>query len=318
MSWVEMPPCRIVPALNTLLPAIRERMAVRRAPDVSQDSLTEPLLTVPHRYGEVKDYYDYIRGHLSYLYRYHFPVTAFGKWSKVHPFENLTTSQIDDAIVAELRNAGIDPAGWLLTKPHRVSDGNFLKACYHLLNNVLLYFPLEIIPYCRSKVEKWSTDGAYDRGQPSVDETVDGDEWSHYPGYATVGYFKRSRIQNFDRHFRSAFDRSYYAYGMDFTGSWKGRYTTVIRRDLLNPKNGGKEFSEIVDMPGVKEINFTDDKSDMLEWHSDVLRDLEYYKTWGNYQYGYAVLHQDDILTEILIEKNNLPELKYQYLDKLE
>lgn len=270
---------------------------------------------VPCRHHDIKVYYPSLRTYMYNLYRYHFPITSFGKWtSSPRPFENFSNEQLDDAIAAELANAGIEPSAFVGEYPRRITDKKFLVACYHLLNNVLLYFPKPLTQGCRSVVQKWRSESDYDLGHFDVNEIVDGNERGGYPGYAVVGYYKESRIENFDRFFTAS--TSSRVHGMDYSGSWKGRYTTSIIKDLDYPRyEGYNSIYESISIPGVKEIDFSGNKTDFIPWLDETVRDLEYYKTWGSYKYLYTSVYQDDRLTEILIDKNNMPELKYQYLD---
>lgn len=326
MSWLSAPPVEIIPALNRLVEVIIERYHYMYPSKYTAEGSVFQFFQTPAENGIVQSKISDIRRHIAELYRHHFPVKNFGVWAgNWQPFFKFQydSEEVQNAITAELTEAGIDPAGFWHTPPHLISDGNFVRACYHLLNNVILYsvYGLGSLK-CQSRLLKWDSIGDYDRNQPDVDEIVNYGVSGFY-GCAVYGTFKSSLQREFNRRFcQLAFDTWGNQYSPELQGKWKGRYTTRIQKQLYNHHNrpdyptDAKPQEYDYTVPGVTEITFTGTQTDdVIPWHSDITRDLEYYKTWGNYQYYYSRLRQDDNLTEVLLNVENFPSPNYKYFD---
>ena len=320
MSWLDPPPADIISSINIIVDVLRERYTYM-LPGISHEANTGffEYLVRPASTFAVKRKMEYIRQAICELYRWHFPVKNLGNWGHWQPYGNYRYDDvgISDAIRAELSSAGIDPDGFFLTAPHRISDGNFIRGCYHLLNNVLLYTVSDIGGQsCRSTLKEWSTDSEYDNNLPDVDITVDYGEGG-LSGSAAYGYYKRSMRCEFDRRFVQVVyniwgDKN----GPELQGNWRGRYKTSIWKELLDPREDGlKDHGEYYDLQGVKEIQFSGTQSDFIPWVEDITKDLEYYKTWGDFKYDYAISRQRDTLTEIFLTADNFPPPRYKYLD---
>ena len=325
MSWLSAPPVEIIPALNRLSEVITERYHYMFPSKYTAEESVFEFLPTPSAKDNVKRKISDIRSHIAILYRHHFPVKNFGVWAgNWQPFFKFQdySEEVKNGITAELTEAGIDPAGFWHTPPHLISDGNFVRACYHLLNNVILY-SLHGMNFhtCQARLLKWN--GGYDRGEPSVDKIVDTFAHGGTPGCAVYGKYKESLHCEFSRHlWQYPFDTWGNQYSPELQGKWKGRYTTRIQKQLYNHHNrpnyptasAPQEYDYTV--PGVTEISFTGTKSDTaLPWHRDITSDLEYYKTWGNYKYYYSMSRQDDNLTEALLNVENFPPPNYKYFD---
>ena len=319
MSWLTFP-CETVPALNRINEALIERWNyMMPSQDTGFGTMFE-FISAPCSSNVVKNRFELIRQSIAKLYAMHFPIENLGIWTKNwRPYDQLNETAIQDAIAGELSAVGIDPGGFYFTAPHLISDNRFIRACYHLINNVLRYsvYGLGGAQSCQSRLLKWGSNGAYDRNQPSVDEIVNYGE-SGLPGCAAYGTFKAYLRCEFDRRFhQNAFDVWGNQYSPELRGNWKGRYTTEIRKELTKPL-----YSDIQSQgyyytaSGVTEINFTGTESEILPWHSDITQDLEYYKTWGNYKYYYTMSRQVDRLSEVLLNAESFPIPNYKYLDQ--
>ncbi|MBE6362580.1 MAG: hypothetical protein E7054_02890 [Lentisphaerae bacterium] len=319
MNWLDTP-VGIVPALNRLTEVIIERYNYMM-PAKNTEGTGFEFIPLPATASQVKNKISYIKLHIATLYAMHFPVKNFGIWSgNWRPFDKLEydSEEVQNGITAELTSAGIDPAGFWQTPPHLISDGNFVRACYHLLNNVILYSVYGLgVQNCQSRLLKWSSESAYDNDRPSVDETVDYGEGG-LPGCAVYGKYKEYLRCEFNRRFaQNAFDTWDNQMSQELHGNWKGRYSTRIHKQLTRPLLSGTQAQEYDHtISGVTEISFTGTASDTtLPWHDDISRDLEYYKTWGDYKYYHSMLRQVDTLTEVLLNEGNFPPPNYKYLD---
>ena len=319
MSWLNTP-VDVISAINIIVDVLRERytyMSPATNHEVNShffDHLPRPCST-----SAVKTKMMYIRQAVCELYRWHYPVKNFGKWGSWQPYARYryNSAEISDAISTELSTVNIDPDGFFMPPPHRVSDGNFVRSCYHLLNNVLLFTVSDVGGQdCHSRITEWSSDSYYDKDLPSVDKTVDYGVGG-LSGCAVYGYRKRSLQCEFDRRFvQYVFDTWGNQNGPELQGSWRGRYKTSIWKELLNPLEENLNNSGIYyDLPGIKEINFSGTQSDLIPWVDDISNDLEYYKTWGNFQYDFSISRQIDTLTELFLTPDNFPEPGYKYLD---
>lgn len=320
MSWLDPNPVDIISSINIIVDVLHERYDYM-LPAISHDANPGIFEYLPRPCSTyvVKNKMEYIRLAVCELYRWHFPVRNLGNWGHWQPFGKNSYNNVEmtDAIRAELLEAGIDPDGFFLTAPCRISDGNFIRGCYHLLNNVLLYTASDIGGQsCRSTIKEWSTDSEYDNNLPDVDITVDYGEGG-LSGSAAYGYYKRSMRCEFDRRFvQIVYDTRGNKNGPELRGNWRGRYRTSIWKELLDPReNGLNDYGEYYDIEGVKEIPFSGTQSDFIPWVEDITKDLEYYKTWGNFKYDYAISRQRDTLTEIFLTADNFPHPEYKYLD---
>ena len=314
MSWLTFPPAEIISSLNIITEALNERFSYM-LPTYHRNY---KYLTRPCSAAEVKYQMKEIADGIKILYREHFPVKNFGRWAYWKPYKDLDTdAKIGPAVSAELAAAEIDPQGLIWDKPHRIADVNFIRACYYLLNNILLYCVDRLYKSGRTHVLEWGSESRYDNNDPIVDMVVD--NLSDFDAYAAVGYRKINLRCVLNRYFyQSAFHNGMMVTPA-LTGAWKGRYTTSISKALLYPQTENvQEFGEEYDIPGTHEINFFGTQGDDLPWFEDITKDLAYYKCWGNFQYGYTMSRQSDTLTEILLTKDNFTPPNYKYLDVLE
>lgn len=318
MSWLPSPPVDMISSLNIITDVLKERFSYM-LPNYSQNGGIFEYLTRPCSRNAITSKMDYIASGIRTLYREHFPVKNFGRWAHWQPYLALdTNAKINPVISDELATVGIAPDGLIWNYPHRISDGNFIRACYHLLNNVLLYRVTNVSYMAgQTHVREWSSENHYDSDTPLVDEIVDGFA-GDLAGYAAVGHLKTSMHCQLTRNFyQEPFSKGIQVTPI-LTGAWKGRYTTSISKALLYPQTENvQEFGEEYDIPGTHEINFFGTQGDDLPWFEDITKDLAYYKCWGNFQYGYAVSRQIDTLTEVFLRADNFSP-NYQYFDTLE
>lgn len=311
MSWVNLAPSDIISTLNILSAAYTERYNY-----FWQKSEQPEILPRPSTTYAVKDFMRYFREKIRLLYEHHFPVKNFGRWGHWQPYWSEDYKVLDAAISDDLTAAGIDPGGILLTVPRRITDRTFVLGAYYLLNNILLY---RVNYLGGQKVtlreEKWWTESNYDTNTPYVDEITEGGSDGGY-GKAMEGYLKSTRYRESNRRFFQPDEGYGGARYPLLQGSWKGRYTTQISKLLRHPQEDGFEKrEEVYDIPGVKEINFTGRESTIIPYLDDITSEVDYFRTWGNYKYGWAGLYQTDRLTEISLTPDNLPNPNYQYLD---
>ena len=195
MSWLDFPPCDIISSLNTINAAIIERNSYM-SPSTNTDNDRFDLLPRPCSQFAVLDKMRDTVDNLLLLYKGHFPVKNFGRWANQwNPYKHADRSELEYAIAAELSEVGIDPGAFFMKdNPRRRSDVNFIRACYHLINNVLLY-NLEGFAVTGQHIHReWRSEEAYDNNAPSVDEIVDAHSGFGRGGYAAAaameGYYK--------------------------------------------------------------------------------------------------------------------------------
>ena len=84
MSWLTTP-VRVIPALNTILDAILERVNYTNRPGLNWgDTYKHFQLPLDFR-NQSNDLTDRIRKLIRPLYREHFPPANFGRWSVTRP-----------------------------------------------------------------------------------------------------------------------------------------------------------------------------------------------------------------------------------------
>lgn len=312
MSWAEVPG-RIIPTYNAIIEALDERRKFFISPD---SILPPPVLDIPSPYRSVA--FNSIRSGIKQLYREHFPPSGInGEWTPPRPYENCTDEEIEDAIAAELQAANINPADFFyINPPTPICNGNFIRACYHLLNNVLIYCIHVFTLHAHSRTTIWYS---YDHSKPDGDPDEDYIEDRHFLGgpgdYIMWGRLEKQRQYNFDVYWAQD-DRKGINGGAFLKGSWKARYTVEIEKSLGEPQSEtDQRFYERYTLPGTTEVNFNGTTSDYIPRKEDVLRDADYYRCWGNFKYGFVYSCQRSTITEISITKENYPEINYQYFD---
>ena len=314
MSWVDMPPCKMIPAFNCINAAILERLRYTAPNDYFIGYAT---LDLPRRRSfrtaDAVSYnlFDHIRSSIRGLYKRHFPVANFGKWSKRHPYGDYSDDEIDLAIAGELASAGIDPAGFFPQKPYKFSDGNFIRACYHLLNNVLIYslgstdldsqYFTQNMKTERVSIETGNVVVTYDDQDKFIFGTAADSRYKEW-------YFHR----HVDRRF--VIGETYYP---KLQGNWKAKYNiSSIRKELLYPYDPDDKAQTVYEKDvGTYEINFSGSQSDFIPWHPLTVENINTYYNRDNDKYEYAYAIESDYITEILINRENLPPPNYQYID---
>ena len=298
MSWLSTP-SRIVPTVNRIIEAAHER-AKYSNPDGYWGSYYD-LYSLPCGTRSAYDMSNRIREMIWGLYREHFPPANFGKWSQMRPYADFTDAQIEDAIAAELRKVNIDPAGFFWEAPHPLGDGTFVRACYHLLNNVLLYtFPGTI-----NLTGKVRSDSGliYDASRES------------FPFCTLVGKLENgsSYYEHIDLHYvipEDTYPR--------LQGNWKVKHKidSVYRyvRDIYNYKT---LEASTTPASGTFEVAFSGNQSEVfVPWGEEVFNNVDYYRSLCEEQYYYWVLvTQYSSFSEVFLNKENFTPPNYKYLD---
>ena len=207
---------------------------------------------------------------------------------------------------------GIDPKAFLLLPPQRLRDKNFIFACYHLLNNCILYF----FPHGRriyrtvgmrkeifyrtngsstSSTLPFERDGAwsFDLAQGIRNETMEYDVEAYY-------YFKNSQQQ--------------------LIGEWQMRCHSsaeayAFTENVPESSNRWQEnFQHIVDFDGMESRDVTETIP------AEIHEKAEFYRTWGNNRYravDYSATSASGGLFnhEAKLTKDNFPPLNYKYYD---
>ena len=308
MSWLETP-CRIAIAGDRIREAIYERMAYMGIPgrgDVGE------FAGIPNKSWQGAYYIDNIRHNIRLMYVKHFP-PVFGEFTPPCPYGRFNEGNIDDYIAAELQKADIDPAGFFWTKPHRWSDGNFARACYHLLNNVLLYrVPSQF--YVTGRIK---TSGGYVFPETS----------SAFQTYAgcLVGKIGPGDhyYEELDRHYTSDIASVGLSYsGPQLIGEWKALYTASRVHRYVKDMEGSVDGTVIEqsDTPvsDTCEINFSGENSGNIPppWSAEIFKDIDRYRDYALNNYYYVVeVEQFGDITDICITPENLPPPNYKYLD---
>ena len=299
MSWLTTP-VKIIPALNTILDALYERAKYVVRPDYPfGETYNHYELPLNFR-NQSNDITDRIRKLIRDLYREHFPPSNFGKWSVMRPYAESSDSEINDAIAIDLQKAGIDPNGYLWQKPHWQGDGTFVRACYYLLNNILLYRAPESFEQTTKTIDSsgdWQTDGAHG-----------------YPTGTYVGKLFDGR--GYYRHFDRRFNVPELQYPK-MQGSWKARCKdSYVYRNIEDRQSYKTIFRETVVVEGSFDIGFSGNRSDEIPWLPEVYKDIDYYTNLCKEEYFYWVyIHQTDTISEINITAENFTPPNYKYLD---
>ena len=310
MSWVNLGPSDIISTLNILSAAYTERYNYFFAKSEQPETLPRPSSPFA-----VRNFMSYLNDGIFLLYKNHCPVRILGSWGHWQPYHyDGSREKVGAAISEDLTAAGIDPGGILLTRPRRIADRTFVLGAYYLLNNILLYRVHNLGgKLCTSHEEEWWSEGNYDSNTPYLDEIK---EDTPGGGYAMRGYYKSSRLRMYNHRFYQPPIGDVGEHYPLLRGNWKGRYTTKINKVLSKPRKSGlEEYGVLYDIPGVKEVNFSGRESTIIPYLDDITSDIAYYRTWGNYQYGYALSYQQDTLTEAYLTSENFPNPNYQYLD---
>lgn len=297
MSWLTTP-VRIIPALNTILDALHERAIYASQPGVNFGSVYEHFVLPYSARNNTNNLSDRIRSLIRSAYRDHFPPENFGKWSKLHPYSGFTDKQIDEAIASDLRKADIDPAGFLWGRPHLLGDGTFIRACYHLLNNVILYPAFRYAFPQTTKTRFGSI--VYDNARNLPNGTIVGKLFNG------AGYF-----EHFDRKFVLA-DNSY----PKLQGSWKAKRTVRnVIRDVNNRQPYKRiEFSNVA-VNETFEINFSGIQSDVIPWHPETLNNIDHYRDYCKEYYIWVQVTQYDSVTEVYVTAENFPPPDYKFFN---
>lgn len=300
MSWLTTP-VRIIPALNTILDALLERRQYTYFPNVNLGNTCDHFQLPLNFRNQSNEMTDRIRKLIRELYRIHFPPANFGKWSVMRPYAKSNDAEIDDAIAEDLRKANIDPAGFFWQKPHLLGDGTFVRACYYLLNNILLYCAPEYFEQTVKTMmpgdDEWETDGAH--GYPTgtyVGKLFDG-----------KGYYR-----HFDRRFNVP-ENQY----PKLQGSWQGRCkNSSITRYVEDRRNYKTLFNETVVVEGSFEIEFSGSRSVEIPWLPEINKDIDYYINLCKEQFYYWLyIYQSDGISEINVTAENFTPPNYKYLD---
>jgi hypothetical protein len=300
MSWLETP-CRITLACDRICEAINERIAYMHGGLRAPIQLPRYPILGYRMASNIRK----LRNSIHSLYAEHFP-PVFGEFTPPRPYGSLTENEVNDAIAAELQKANIDPAGYFMTPPpHRLSDGNFVRACYHLLNNVVLYRVPDIFSV-RIKV-KWSAPG-------SDDIIFDNDDW-------VFQRYKNRIVASFDdgRGYYGEYERYYYVpdnyYGPGFVGNWKARFNiTLVFRCVENYTQPEVNESRRTMVDESCEVNFPGNRTDYMPtyWCAEILKNIDYYR---NVSADLKYIRQVENLSAICVTKENLPPPNYKYLD---
>ena len=299
MSWLTTP-VRTIPALNTILDAILERVNYTNRPNVNWGDTYEHFQLPLNFFNQSNQLTDRIRKLIRDLYREHFPPANFGKWSVMRPYAKSSDAEIDNAISQDLQKAGIDPNGYLWQKPHWQGDGTFVHACYYLLNNILLYQAPE----------------SFEQSVKTTDITGD---WTYddnhgYPVGTYVG--KLFNGKGYYRHFDRRFNVPDNAYPK-LQGSWKGRCkNSSVYRHIEDHENYKTIFTENVVIEGSFDIEFSGNRSDEIPWLPEIYKDIDYYINLCKEKYYYFVyIYQSDGISEINLTAENFTPPNYKYLD---
>lgn len=260
-----------------------------------------------------KSVFEDFRRHIKILYSRAFPPENFGKWSALRP--NLydmdngwgQTPLIDAEIARKLREAGIDPSGFFWEVPHRFCDGNFVRACYYLLNNCILYFlPESIGRECKATETIYSN---YDKGK-FIKVEHDDSAGAVLVSVAS-GYLKENMIVHHSPRFVNT-DETHYP----ILGDWRLRYRAQLSSYLQSPVNKDDEeqyfFNRYV---GDGEVDCHGGKSEIFELMPESLENKSYYQRWGDLRYKSVFRSETQIVTHVKVTKENFPPLNYKYLD---
>ena len=311
MSFLEVP-SRIRSTMGIMREAIAERFraAGYSGYDIS-GALPEfyPAMT----FEILRIYFDDYRRALKRLYSLAFPPGNFGKWSALRPnFFNggeiyNQNAELENAISADLCSAGIDPEAFFWEYPRRFGKGDFIRACYHLLNNKLLYFAPSSPGFDTRYREIVYTD--YEKGKyETYDRPGNGGRPEMVCAY---GVLKKQKFHHYNCRFSFAPDG-----GSLFRKSWKMRYRSTLTRSLRDPVNRNFKAVEIAACDlGEKVIRCSGDFSEIIPFAPAVEVNLDSDRDWGDEHYKYVYCHEQPRLTAVLLSKENFPPLNYKYLD---
>ena len=310
MSFLEVP-SKIRDAFPILRAAIMERYEARGNYVGDFFRLKPPY---PFNNAGFRIVFETYRYHVKRLYAWAFPPENFGKWSELRP--NLcdwettatdgTTPLLDAKIAEVLQNAGIDPSGFFWTTPHRFCDGNYLRACYYLLNEKILYFaPTMLGRTCSATKIKYTN---YDKGQYQTyhyDTPEDGLLIS-----VAYGFLKRDMLYHHNPKFYNP-EAEY----RPLFGDWKLRYRAELNTYMDAASSNDKGFYEFDKYVGDGELSCHGNESEIFTLQSESLKNTDYYRKWGNLRYNFVSRSERQELTGVLLKRENFPPLNYKYLD---
>ena len=257
--------------------------------------------------------FDDYRRAVKRLYSLAFPPGNFGKWSALQPnfFNNgeiyNPNTELENAMSADLRAAGIAPEAFFWKYPCRFGNGDFIRACYYLLNHKLLYFAPAVPGFDTRYREIVYTD--YEKGKyESYDRPGNG---GRPEMVCACGLLKKQKFHHYDCRFSFATDGE-----SVFRGSWKMRYRSTLTRILRDPVNRKFNAVEIIARDlGEKVIRCSGNFSEIIPLSPAAEVNLDSDRDWGDKHYQYVYCQEQPRLTAVLLSKENFPPLNYKYLD---
>lgn len=307
MSWIETP-CKIIPAINNVIEAINERCEfVNIQPALKR--IDVPFNPNPYGNHVFTKKIDEMYGYISRFYRNHYPVHKFDSWCNPCPFIDSSDDEIKTAISNELMSVNIDPS-CLFSRPSRIGNTNLIMAYYHLLNNVLLYFPRRFF-----KISFPS--GRYYTSNNELDEYITAEVLAEPLSECSCEAADKNPVskhtyylaENENRHITPVAVDYYEANRMNIIGEFGVRYTTWVLKDA------GDIIYEEVTVPGVTEIKGHAEKGCIMPWSNEVTSVFDDFRQYIK-KYRIVTLNEYNTLTEVFLTKNSLQSLPYKYLDK--
>ena len=311
MSFLEVP-SKIRDAMPVIREAILERYAAIGSNSMD-DFVRKFSPPFPFHNAGFREVFEDFRRHIKTLYARAFPPENFGKWSALRP--NLfdidggwdNNPLLDAEIARKLREANIDPSGFFWEVPHRFCDGNFVRACYYLLNECILYFlPEGIGRECKATETIYSD---YDKGKFVKLERDD--SAGALMMAVAWGELKKNMTVHHSPRFVNVYEKNY-----PIQGTWRLRYRAQLSSWLSSPvdKNDEEQFISNKYV-GDGEVTCHGSRSEIFELMPESLENKSYYQRWGDLRYKHVYRSENQIVTGVKVTKDNFPPLNYKYLD---
>lgn len=325
MSFIQTP-SKIINSLRVIVEATNERAAV--AGGVGDIDYVN--LRLPYSRNNISWAMTTIRGTILQLYGQSFPPSNFGKFGWYTPLiknnKEVDNKSSEEAVAEELAANNIDPNAFLMTPPFRYSNPQFLWACYHLLNNCILYF-----------FPKKNTSSDYLRTIGITKEIIyrsNGSSYSNEIAFDDKGWFvtlangwsggggvKEKMSYDTEAHFHFKGNRV-------LRGEWQMRLhseasSQYYTDDVLEGNHSWSEtFKHIVNFNGMESENV------IPTFPSEIKEKAELLQSWGGGSYrspngsvsstrlGNGGETARLLNHEVKLTKENFPPLNYKYLDE--
>ena len=268
------------------------------------------------------------RYHILRLYRAAFPLENFGKWSVLRPnsykgealykdgedIDLKKSPLLRNAIAEELKRAKINPDGFLWQLPYRIGDGDFIRACYHLLYNCILYVAPAFIQFDYEHTFNRNYRRYPDWYNEYFSSAIMSNNYVLAAGYLKNNIYWDTGNMWFTQAGGGGAEHQPHEIDTTLIGTFNFR-----RKKILETALNSSPDPDVLDVYTEEDLGFfettmTDNKA-IYQIPASELENIDYYRTWGNLKYGFVSRVVRWRETQVKLTKENFPPLNYKYLD---